>query len=148
MLNDYYEIETSPDFQTFEFRSIGPKGSIIKVIRYAEINVKNYFNLGFGDKDPITGFISDLSITNNKDSKKVLSTVAATLYAFTEERPEASIIATGSTAARTRLYRMGISNNLETIKQDFNVYGLTESRSWESFRKDVTYRAYLVRRRL
>ena len=147
MLNDYYEIETSPDFQTFEFRSIGPKGSIIKVIRYAEINVKNYFNLGFGDKDPITGFISDLSITNNKDSKKVLSTVAATLYAFTNNYPSATIIATGSTETRTRLYRMGITNNLEDIEKDFIIMGLTET-DWEPFKKNITYSAFLVRRKL
>jgi hypothetical protein len=31
------------------------------------------------------------------------------------ENPEATIIATGSTAARTRLYQMGISANLQEI---------------------------------
>ena len=30
--------------------------------------------------------------------------------------------------ARTRLYRMGITNNLETIKEDFDVYGLQKTK--------------------
>ena len=70
MLTNYYKVETSPDFQTFEFVSKGRKGNETKVVRYSEINVKGFYNLGFGDKDPITGFLSDLSVTNNGTAKK------------------------------------------------------------------------------
>ena len=147
MLTNYYKVETSPDFQTFEFVSKGRKGNVTKVVRYSEINVKGFYNLGFGDKDPITGFLSDLSVTNNGDSQKVLATVAATLYAFTDKHPNATVIATGSTQARTRLYRMGITNNLNAIEKDFVVFGLTET-NWELFRKNITYGAFLVRRKL
>jgi hypothetical protein len=146
MLNNRYNIETASDFQTYEFTSIGPKGSIVKVVRYTEINVKGYFNLGFGDKDPVTGYLSDLTVTNNGDSQKVLSTVAATLYTFTDHNPDAIVIATGSTEARTRLYRIGITNNLKEIENDFTVVGLTEN-EWEPFRKNVTYGAFLVKRK-
>ena len=144
MLNDHYNIEISKDFKTYEFISVGLKGSITKVIRYSEINVKGFYNLGFGDKDPITGFISDLTVSNNGDSQKVLATVAATLYTFTNENPDAVVIATGSTEARTRLYRMGITNNLEEIEKDFIIMGLTETH-WEVFRKNITYGAFLIR---
>ena len=147
MFDNYYNVDTSPDFQIFEFVSIGQKGNITKVVRYSEINVKGFYNLGFGDKDPTTGFLSDLTVTNNGDSQKVLATVAATLYAFTENYPEATVIATGSTQARTRLYRMGITNNLKAIEKDFVVLGLTET-DWEPFRKNMTYGAFLVRRKL
>jgi len=147
MIDDRYDVRTSPDVEAFEFDSIGPRGTVRKVVRYTEINIKNFYNLGFGDKDPLTGFISDLSVTNNNDSKKVLATVAATLYAFTDSHPRATIIATGSTEARTRLYRIGISNNLTAIEQDFIILGLTET-DWEAFRKNVTYGAFLVRRKL
>ncbi len=108
--------------------------------------MKGFYNLGFGDKDILTGFVSDSTVTNNGDSQKVLITVAATLYAFTDKNPEAIILATGNTEARTRLYRMGITNNLETIENDFLVMGLTEN-GWENFKKDVTYGAFLVRRK-
>jgi hypothetical protein len=110
--------------------------------------MKGFYNLSFGDKDPITGFVSDLTVTDNGDSQKVLATVAATLYAFTMEKPDATIIATGSTAARTRLYRMGITNNLEVINKDFVVLGLTEKKEWEVFRKNIYYGAFLVHRKL
>ena len=146
MLDNHYTVETSPDFQTFEFTSVGLKGSVTKVVRYSEINVKGFYNLGFGDKDPITGFLNDLSVTNNGDSQKVLATVAATLYAFTDNHPGVTVIATGSTQARTRLYRMGITNNLKAIEKDFIVLGLTETQ-WEPFRKNITYGAFLVRRK-
>ena len=147
MLYNHYEVDISLDFQTYEFTSVGSKGEIIKVVRYSEINVKGFYNLGFGDKDPITGYISDLTVTNNGDSQKVLATVAATLYAFTDANPGATIIATGSTETRTRLYRMGITNNLEEIKKDFIIMGLTET-NWETFRRNITYGAFLVRRKL
>ncbi len=147
MLDFHYHVDTSPDLLTFEFVSVGPKGSVTKVVRYREINVKGFYNLGFGDKDPITGYISDLTVTNNNDSQKVLATVASTLYVITANYPDTTIIATGSTEARTRLYRMGITNNLTDIEKDFVILGLTET-TWEPFRKNIPYGAFLVRRKM
>ena len=141
-----YEADASQGFKTFEFHSEGPRGQVRKVVRYTEINLKGFYNLGFGDEDPVTGYVSDTSVTNNSDSQKVLATVAATLYLFMEAHPEATVIATGSTEARTRLYRMGIANNLEVIEQDFNVLGLTEN-GWQPFQKGIPYGAFLVRRK-
>jgi hypothetical protein len=37
------------------------------------------------------------------------------MYAFTGKNPEAYIYATGSTELRTRMYRIGISNNLKEL---------------------------------
>jgi len=42
---------------------------------------------------------------------------------------------------------MGITNNLETIKQDFAVFGLKEG-TWEVFQKGVMHDAFLVRKKL
>ncbi len=146
MLYERYDVNASTDLTSFEFESKGPKGDIQKVVRYTEINIKGYYNLGFGDKDPYTGLISDLTVTNNNDSKKVLATVAATLFVFTDNYPGATIIATGSTVARTRLYRIGISNNLAQIENNFSIFGLGND-GWESFRINVNYTAFLVRRK-
>ncbi len=38
--------------------------------------------------------------------------------------PDAMVFAAGSTKARTPLYRIGISNNLAEIEEDYEVYGL------------------------
>ena len=64
-----------------------------------------------------------------------------------DSHPNATVIATGSTEARTRLYRMGITNNLTNIEKDFIILGLTET-DWELFRKNATYGAFLVRRKM
>ncbi len=147
MLENRYHIDSSPDFLDFEFISTGPKGAIAKVVRYREMNVKRFYNLGFGDKELESGYINDLVVTNNSDSQKVLATVARTLYLFMDHYPDAVVIATGSTAARTRLYRMGITTNLVAIEKDFSVFGLTGT-DWEPFRKDVIYHAFSVRKKL
>ena len=130
----------------FEFISTGPKGQVKKIIEFSETNVKDVYNLAFGDFDEQTERISDRVVTNNGDSLKVLATVASSVYAFTTERPEAWVFATGSTAVRTRLYRMGLTNNLSEISQDFHVYGLQEDQ-WEEFLLGEDYEAFLVKRK-
>ncbi len=146
MLDNIYNTKTSDNFQTFEFTSEGPKGFIHKVIEYTKTEIEGIYNLGFGDKNKETGYVDDLSITDNKDSKKVLATVAVTLYLFTDEYPDTTILATGSTTARTRLYQMGIANNFEVIQKDFTVLGY-DGNTWEPFKRNITYSAFLVRRK-
>lgn len=146
MDKERYELEAKTDTMTFEFTSVGPKGEIPKLVVYSKIPNRNLYNLGFGDKDLITGKIDDLVVTDNKDSQKVLATVAATVYIFTEKYPHAFITAEGSTKARTRLYQMGISNNLSEISIDFDVLGKKEG-SWYGFEKNVQYESFLIRRK-
>jgi len=141
-----YELKAENTLMVFEFVSDGPKGQIKKLIQYSETNLKDFYNLGFGDKDEQTGDIDDKVITNNGDSQKVLATVAATVYAFTDKYPASWIYATGSNIIRTRLYRMGITNNLLEIEKDFDVYGLKENQ-WEEFEEGITYDAFLVKRK-
>ena len=141
-----YELESDRKLLVFEFISTGPKGEIRKLVQYTETNLKDYYNLGFGDKNDKTGEIDDKIITNNGDSQIVLATVASTAYAFTEKYPDAWIYAVGSNSIRTRLYRIGITNNLLEIKRDFDVYGLKDGQ-WHEFRKNVEYKAFLIRRK-
>ena len=123
MGNERYELELEADAVLFEFTSIGPKGRIPKLVMYSKTSDKDVYNLAFGDKNIITGGIDDLAVTDNKDSQKVLTTVAFTAYAFLSKYPNAWINATGSTKVRTRLYQMGISTNLEDIMADFVIFG-------------------------
>ena len=130
----------------FEFMSEGTKGQIPKLIKYSETNLKDMYNLAFGDKNPDTGDIDDKVVSNNGDSEKVLATVVATIYAFFDKYPDSWIFATGSTKARTRLYRMGITKYIDEIKVDFEIFGLKEN-EWEPFKKEIEYDAFLVRRK-
>ncbi|GHV44576.1 hypothetical protein FACS1894180_6090 [Bacteroidia bacterium] len=140
-----YPLTSSDKLTTFEFISEGDKGLIHKLVRYQPTNLKGVFNLAFGDKDHETGDIDDTIISNNGDSEKVLATVTATVYAFTDKYPDAWIYATGSTKSRTRLYRMGITKFLSDVKKDFEILG-ERNDDWENFRKDVEYNGFLVRR--
>jgi len=139
-----YELKASSSLLRFEFYSIGPKGKIKKSVIYKafEDNPK-VFNLGFGDADK-NGNIDDLVITGNKDSKKVLATVVATIFKVFEKYPHAYIFATGSTKSRTRLYRIGITNNLHEVDKSFEIYGYI-NQQWEKFKKNRDYEAFLIR---
>jgi hypothetical protein len=77
----------------------------------------------------------------------VLVTVASTVYKFLEQKPECSVFAIGSTKARIRLYRMGISNNLAEITADFLLFGFCEN-VWEAFERGKEYEAFLVKKRI
>lgn len=116
------------------------------MVEYEAVGLHNVYNLAFGDKNPLTGEIDDEVISNNGDRDKVLATVAATVYAFTDLYSDARIYATGSTKARTRLYRMGISQFLDEIARDFVVLGELDGR-WKMFKPNVEYIGFLVLRK-
>ena len=141
-----YPLSKSDDMTAFEFVSEGPKGHIDKLVLYQPTNLRNIYNLVFGDVDHITGNIDDRVVSNNKDSEKILASVASTVYFFTDNFPDALIYVTGSTKSRTRLYRMGITKFLSEIEKDFDILG-ERNESWEKFRKDIEYESFLVRRK-
>jgi hypothetical protein len=114
MLNIKYPVTEDRKTLMFKFFSEGPKGTIEKRIIYYKTKIPKVYGLGFGDKAQSGSSIDDFIVTNNGDTKKVLATVASTLYTFTEWFPNASIVAKGSTRSRNRLYRMNISNNYDS----------------------------------
>jgi hypothetical protein len=144
-----YKFSASDTFLDFEFESNGPKGKVRKIVRYSPQNAGGitYFNLGFGDLNPKTGKIDDLAITNNQDREKILATIAATVLEFTQHFPDVMVYATGSTPARTRLYQIGISANWNEIELLLQVFGYQQNTGWQPFRKNVNYRAFLVKRK-
>ena len=129
----------------YEFVSQGVKGNVAKLVVYTPTDLSGTFNLGFGDKTCTDDF-DDVAVTNNGDVLKVMATVAATLYSFTDRFPDAKVFAKGSTESRTRLYRMAISNNLDLINIDFQVYGLKDY-VWEKFTIGIDYEGFLVKRK-
>ncbi len=130
----------------FEFISIGKKGEIVKVVQYSPTGIPNVYNLGFGDKDLITGKISDSVISDNGDGQMVLATVAATIFEFTKTYPSSQVIAVGVSKSRTRLYQIGISNNLQEIGKSFDIYGYVQGK-WTPFEKGNNYDAFLAKKK-
>jgi len=141
-----YELKAESNLTIFEFISEGPKGLIRKIIQFQETNRLNVYNLAFGDKNSEKGGIEDLVVSNNADSEKVLATVVAALYAFFDKHPDAFVYVTGSTSARTRLYRMGITKFYEEMVQDFDLYGQVGDEFYD-FEIDKDYAGFLAQRK-
>ena len=80
MRNERYEVDISQTLMTFDFTSEGPKGFIKKRVQYQITKEENLYNLAFGDLNLETDEIDDKAISDNKDSRKVLSTVGATIF--------------------------------------------------------------------
>ena len=142
-----YPYFSNNNFLDYEFYSDGPKGKIKKVVRFTKVfEDSTIYNLGFGDVDEENGRFDDNIITNNEDRDMVLATVANTIIDFTNYYGDHYIYAEGSTPARTRLYQIGIANLWDEISLYFEVYGLAND-SWHKFEKNVTYEAFLVKRK-
>jgi hypothetical protein len=79
MLGETYPLQEFDDATVFWFISTGEKGSITKVVLFAHKSGK-VWNLGFGDYSD--GAIHDDIVSNNKDIRKIMSTVAQAAYRF------------------------------------------------------------------
>ena len=145
---EQYEYLVSDSYLEYEFVSDGPKNKIRKIVSYSPYNSNGitYFNLALGDWNEETGTIDDLAVSDNKDTLKILATIAAIVLKFTEHFPDMPVYVSGSTPSRTRLYQMSISAYWEEIEPIIFVYGYKDEK-WELFRKNVNYDAFLAKRK-
>jgi hypothetical protein len=144
----HYPILMGEDHLNYSFFSYGPKGRILKSIWFEPLQFepRKVFNLILRDIDLVTRNARADVVSNNGDRNKVLSTVARSVAMLLGRYPTACVIARGNSPARTRLYRMMISNHLEKIQIYFPVYGLAGIKV-EGFRKNQNYDGFMVRSR-
>ena len=145
MIAEKYHLRAEKSLTTFEFVSEGPKGAIKKLVQFQATNEPGLYNLAFGDKVGETE-IDDLAVSDNGDSEKVLATVVSALYAFFDKYPAAFVYATGSTKARTRLYRMGITKYYDEMVEDFYLYGQVGN-EFTIFEVNREYEGFLAQRK-
>ena len=139
-----YELQTTIDRLQFEFVSIGPKGPIIKRIEFTYVETLLFWNLGFGDYNPLTNRIDDQIVSDNGDGRKVLATVAFAVQQFLTLRPDATVFFTGSTDQRTRVYSWAITNYWSDISANFNVEVITNSGETIPFPTQETAIGFLI----
>ncbi len=143
----HYAYFTKNNYRDYEFYSEGPRGKVKKVVMFTKMQDDPLiYNLAFGDEDPETGVVSDLAITDNKDTGIVLATVANTINDFCDRYGNHYIFAKGSTLARTRLYQTNISAVLDEISIDFEILGSRDGVLY-AFQKNVNYDSFLVKRK-
>lgn len=143
-----YEYNHSNNHLNYSFESNGINGFIKKAIVFEIQNVDGitYFNLAFGDWNEKNNEIDDSAISNNKDTEKVLATIAAAVIDFTNTYPDMLVYAQGNTPAKNRLYQMGINANLEEISELFHIFGF-QNDNWAPFNKNNNYEAFFVLRK-
>lgn len=139
---EHYEVRFDEPFTSFQFVGEGRKGRIRKSVQLSPMG-GNLYNLALGDVDAQTGQVDDLVVTDNGDDEKVLATVVEIVYRFCDRFPWARIYATGSTPARTRLYRMGINKHYRLAVEDFFILGQRPDDEREPFQKDGDYQAFI-----
>jgi hypothetical protein len=137
----HYQITSSADGFWYEFDSISKEKTIRKAVAYYPYS-DEIFQLVFGNL--VENNIDTLGKSNNQDMKMVLTTVIQTLIYFLELYPQKSVIFTGSTPSRTRLYRATISKLLIDLDDTYNVRGILPNFEVEDFEASTEYYAYLI----
>ena len=136
-----YQISTNEDQTVFWFTSHGTKGDITKIVLFSEMNEPQLYNLSLGDYDQESDKIDFDRITNNGD--RVLTSVVDTVYAFFAKNPDSVLHFKGSDKGRTRLYQMAISNFIEQLSEDFDIFGKLNNKI-SRFTKVIIYEAFLI----
>ena len=141
-----YEYEGTRTYIEYSFYSEGPKGRILKIVRF--VLISNYpfyvYNLVLGDWDEVKKKIDDKVKTNNGDTEKVLATVATIVLLFTDIFRNAIVHFKGR-GGRTRLYQISINKYWDEIKERLYVSGYVNGLSGP-FQKNITYDGFLINR--
>jgi hypothetical protein len=143
---NYPAFHIADDLSVFEFFSTGKKGSILKLIAFMRTKRAGVYNLAFGDIDEY-GEIDDLSISDNGDRNKILATVAKAVDEYIKKFPRRSIVFSGSTIERTRLYRMAIGLNLVELSLQFEIFGQIGN-EFLPFYKNMPAMAFLIKKKI
>ena len=143
MINDYYSFSRSSDFKSFEFISSGKKGDVLKRVQFIPTETPHTFNLGLGDVDPSVNIFETIT-TDNGDTRKLLNTINKIVLEFLKTNQLYQVIIKGTTPARNRLFKMHISSNIDSLTDQFIVFGYSGG-IWEKFKKGHSYTIFLIR---
>jgi hypothetical protein len=122
-INPYLNIETSTDYQVYEFDSLG-KEMLRKRVLFDLVDAdEQIYNLA------LCTILADgtqdcASASRNGDMDTVLETVAHIALIYTNRFPERKIFFGGSDSIRSRKYQMGINAYLDTMKRMFVIEGV------------------------
>ncbi len=140
-----YAIEKSSKGLWYEFESVSNDRTIKKVVCYYPFKANpDLFELSFGDLED-DGTINVFAVSNNRDMALILNTVIGTLDLFFELYPQKSVLFTGSSESRNRLYRAAISKALQSsYSQKYQVLGIGYDDQPEFFEENKNYFAFQI----
>ncbi|GAB3918602.1 hypothetical protein GCM10028804_08740 [Larkinella terrae] len=108
-----------------------------------DTGIENVYNLGLGDYNALNDEIDDRTISDNRDTAKVLATVFKIAMSYLDTYPEHLLIFAGNTPSRNRLYRMAINQGFGELSQFFSLLGYRNGK-WESFTPSHHYELFLI----
>ena len=134
-----YPLKNLSDSIVFQFESIGRNGTFLKEVTFTPIsNASNYYQLALFDVDK-NDKRSVLSESKNQDMNKIMASVIKCMVVFWESNPFSSIVFSGSTPIRTRLYRIIINKLYDGINDKFEIMGFSEIHGLEKFNVNHEY---------
>ncbi|TKK66634.1 hypothetical protein FC093_16490 [Ilyomonas limi] len=141
MNQPFYTFYSSNQALLFDFSSIG-KNIISKAVIYTRTDIPDLYTLALVDVYN-DGTFDDIVVSDNGDMVKILVTVFKTLSVFFTHYPNAAVAFSGSTPARTRLYRIAISHELDNITKVYDIWGINNN-SFQPFRRNTPYTGFLI----
>ncbi len=132
MVGEHYDYLPSNRLTYFSFKSLGPKGTIHKIVRFTHMD-EDVWNLGFGDLRK--GKLDTEVVSNNQDLVKVISTVAELVRVFLQKYPERTIQIVPVDFKRKKLYNAVFARHWHEIRPQFYVMGLLNEH-WEPYSPD------------
>jgi hypothetical protein len=126
------------------FDSIGNEIVTKKVVAfYTSKENEQVYRLILGDVLD-DGNIDIYSTSQNNDMEMILTTVIKTIEKFFIRYPDKIVTFTGSTPARTRLYRAVISKFVNNDDYSYKIYGIKSDNDAELFQNNHSYIGYLI----
>lgn len=130
----------------YHFQSMGKRGVFEKAIEFSPLN-DNIYNLALLDFDPVTGEFVDDTITDNGDMREVLATVLKITLHFLSRNPYRSIVISGNSDSRTRLYQIAIARLFPDTREFLLIKGL-KNEQWVDFEPNGSFESFLIARKL
>lgn len=143
MKEKFYPFRASEDYLFYYFESRSSERIIAKGVQFEQIGRSTY-NLAFGDLD-VDGALDDLVISDNGDMQKVMATVAQVIVTFFGAYKSKQIYFTGSSTARTRLYRVILNREIANWSDVFDIKCVSNNGP-VSFPTNVNCEAFLIKR--
>ena len=150
-INPYQNIDTAPDYQVYEFDSIG-KVTLRKRAKFELLDEDDQlYNLALctvledGTEDCS-------SASKNGDMDMVLETAAQIALIYSNKFPDRKIFLRGSDQLRSRKYQIGINSHLMSLSATFEIEGVMinnqdEITLIETIQRGTNYQGFIFTRK-
>ena len=138
-----YDVKVLEDGWRFDFLSIGYSATH-KAILYQETEIPFLYSLTLAEVQR-DGRLSTTINNSNADVKPTMATISKTIETFTAANPRAVIGFMGNTDAKTRLYRIAISRDLDKFLEKYLIWGVrSDNGERELFEPNQPYEYFFV----